>query len=105
MANPSPFVPGIHYFCDHRCWRCGLTDRCAVFDRLSQSPPPPRKTHTTPTNRVAAALAASLEVTMEDAAVMMASGVVPHAHVPIRAPEVEQSGHERLMECAERDPL
>jgi len=105
MANPSTFVPGIHYFCDHRCWRCSLTDRCAVFDRLSQSPPRARKTPLTPTNRVASALAASLEVTMEDAAVMMASGVVPHAHVASPPAEAEKPGHDRRMEFAEHDPL
>jgi hypothetical protein len=104
MANPPTFVPGIHYFCDHRCWRCSLTDRCAVFDRLRQSPPRNRKTQT-PTSRVAAALAASLEVTMEDATVMMASGVVPQSHAPIGPVETEPPSHDRLKEFAEHDSL
>ena len=67
-------VPGIHYFCDHRCWRCTMTERCAVFPRWMTSDERQRAAKEGPTSRVAAALAVSLQVTMEDATVMLSSG-------------------------------
>jgi hypothetical protein len=69
-------IPGIHYFCDHRCWRCRLTDRCAVFGRWMTSEERQRAAKGGPTARVASALAVSLQVTMEDASVMLTSGAM-----------------------------
>jgi len=73
QAVPAP-IPGIHYFCDHRCWRCPKTNRCAVFARWMTSDERRRAAKQGPTARVAAALAVSLQVTMEDASVMLSSG-------------------------------
>jgi hypothetical protein len=69
---PFPFPIGFHYFCDHRCWRCELSHRCPVFarwEKLSKR----RKIHFSgPAGRVASVLAVSVEVTIEEAAVLSA---------------------------------
>ncbi|HEX5069401.1 MAG TPA: hypothetical protein VFV78_04230 [Vicinamibacterales bacterium] len=74
-------IPGIHYFCDHRCWRCKLSDRCGVFGRWMASEERQRAAKGGPTARVASALAVSLQVTMEDASVMLSSGTMAGASI------------------------
>lgn len=41
---PSSFIPGIHSYCDRRCWRCRLNDRCEIFAKawqaIERTPPP-----------------------------------------------------------------
>lgn len=67
-----PFPIGFHYFCDHRCWRCQLSHRCPVFARW-QKLSKDRKVHFSgPAGRVASVLAVSVEVTIEEAAIISA---------------------------------
>jgi len=104
-TRPVP-VPGVHYFCDHRCWRCALTDRCAVFGRWMTSEERKRAAKGGPTARVASALAVSLQVTMEDASVMLASGAM--AGVSIRngsMPDAVSIPPDDRADRALRDPL
>ena len=69
---PFPFPVGFHYFCDHRCWRCQLSARCPVFTRW-QKLTKRRKVHFSgPAGRVASVLAVSVEVTIEEAAIVAA---------------------------------
>ena len=59
----------VHFFCDHRCWRCPLTRRCDVFARVSKYPA--AKTASDPVGRVAAVVLASVHVTVEQTAELM----------------------------------
>ncbi len=107
---PDP-IPGIHYFCDHRCWRCALTDRCAVFARWMTSPERQRAAKDGPAARVASALAVSMQVTIEDASVMLASGMMAGMAVrngshtdDAQGSDVEIARDDRV-DRATRDPL
>jgi hypothetical protein len=73
--DPTTFVFGIHHFCDHRCWRCALAPRCAVHARWSEAGN--KRGWREPAGRVAGVIAASLEVTLEEAAMLMTSVRVP----------------------------
>ena len=101
----STFILGIHHFCDHRCWRCPMSSRCAVFarwvDSRSRQPAP-----TEPAGRVAVALALSLEVTMEEAALMMEAARA-HAPAPAVDPQagVVISPLAEVVARAEDDPM
>jgi hypothetical protein len=74
--TPQPTQPslilGLHYFCDHRCWRCPVSARCAVFARWSAATRARKLQFSSPGGRVASVLAVSLEVTIEEAAVLTA---------------------------------
>ena len=106
LTHP-PFILGIHYFCDHRCWRCPLSGRCAVFarwvDSRSRGPQP-----TEPAGRVAVALALSLEVTMEEATLMMQAAprmVTPPAQGSNARTDRRTVDPEAAARRAEHDPL
>lgn len=78
MVDSPRFIPGLHYFCDHRCWSCPLADRCAVHARWLASPES-RRHPRCPAARVDAVVALSLQVTLDDvAAAMAAVGLKPH---------------------------
>jgi len=103
-TNRPTFILGIHHFCDHRCWRCELSTRCAVFARweeaLARGPAP-----TEPASRLAAILSISLEVTMDEAAMLFARGSIKPARggetvEPVAVPEDDDR-----VERATRDPL
>jgi hypothetical protein len=72
VAETSRFIPGLHYFCDHRCWHCPLANRCAVNARWVASPES-RKKPRCPAARVDAVVALSLQVTLDDVAAAMAA--------------------------------
>jgi hypothetical protein len=62
-ASTDPHIPGIHSYCDRCCWRCRLSDRCAVFAKAwgaidAASPP-------LPNNAVTAAVTAALMQAVE----------------------------------------
>jgi len=69
---PFPFTISFHYFCDHRCWRCELSDRCAVFARWEALSKRKRLHFSGPAGRVASVLAVAMQVTIEEAAVITA---------------------------------
>lgn len=54
-----------HFFCDHRCWRCPLSERCLVPVRMAEQPPRLRPVDGGPAGRVADVVMASLAVTFE----------------------------------------
>jgi hypothetical protein len=71
--STSLFIAGVHFFCDHCCWRCPLAARCRVHARWSSTPEPARlRAH--PTERVAAIVKMAMEVTIEDVAAMLDRG-------------------------------
>jgi len=70
--SPFPFPIGFHYFCDHRCWRCELSDHCSVFARWQKLTQRQRMHFSGPAGRVASVLAVSIEVTFEEATVISA---------------------------------
>ena len=64
-------IPGLHFFCDHRCWRCGLAHRCQVPLRMAQDPPRPGRSRlNSPAARVADVVMASLYVTVEQVGIV-----------------------------------
>ena len=67
-----PFPIGFHYFCDHRCWRCELSEHCNVFARWQKLDRRKRLHFSGPAGRVASVLAVSIEVTIEEASVLSA---------------------------------
>jgi hypothetical protein len=101
------FTLGLHYFCDHRCWRCGLRGRCAVFARWNTARRARKVQFSGPGGRVASVLAVSLEVTMEEAVVLAAEAakalpegpMVPGQGARLRDRPNIQTGR------AEQDPL
>lgn len=102
-ASDVSIIPGLHFFCDHRCWRCPLAHRCQVPIRMAQSPVPtdPRAG---PTGRVAAVVMSSLHVTIEQVGVVMAAlpsaaGAIP----PVNAEEPDNTEAQR--QEAARDPM
>ena len=76
---PFPFTISFHYFCDHRCWRCQLSDRCAVFARWQKLSKRKRLHFTGPAGRVASVLAVAMQVTIEEAAVITRRNRTDHA--------------------------
>ncbi len=109
-TNPQPnptFTFGLHYFCDHRCWRCPLSDRCAVFARWTQTTRR-RQTHFSgPGGRVASVLAVSLDVTMEEAMVMASEAMknAPGTAVPATGAAPVSRRRDPPLRLAEQDPL
>jgi len=112
QTRPS-FTLGLHYFCDHRCWRCPLNARCAVFARWSDPANQKKTMFTGPGGRVASVLAVSLDVTMEEAVTLAAEAALmtPEAamseFVPVARPTPPPT-HERHpppLRRAEQDPL
>jgi hypothetical protein len=70
-------IPGLHFFCDHRCWRCTLAHRCQVPIRMAQDPPRAGRSMVNgPAARVADVVMASLYVTVEQVGIVagMAAG-------------------------------
>ena len=88
-SSESAFTLGLHYFCDHRCWRCDLSGRCAVFARWTAATRARTLQWSGPGGRVASVLAVSLEVTMEEALVLAAAAAA--AKVPPDGPMVPPS--------------
>ena len=73
-TTPAPaMIFGLHYFCDHRCWRCSASARCEVSALLSRQVSPRILATMPPGARVASVLAASLDVTMQEAMTMAAA--------------------------------
>ena len=70
--SPFPFTIGFHYFCDHRCWRCELSSQCPVFARWQKLSKRKKVHFSGPAGRVASVLAVSVEVTVEEAAILSA---------------------------------
>jgi hypothetical protein len=110
MASTQPdstFTFGLHYFCDHRCWRCPLSDRCAVFARWTQVTHRRKTLFSGPGGRVASVLAVSLDVTMEEAMVLAgeAAKQMPAAGLPAPGSSRKRLQDESPLGRAERDPL
>lgn len=110
MATTQPdsaFTFGLHYFCDHRCWRCPLRDRCAVFARWSAATRERAALFSGPGGRVASVLAVSLDVTMDEAMVMAgeAAKSMPAAPQPAPGPARKQRRREPPLGHAQHDPL
>src|SRR5215213_8978120 len=103
MADPpSVYIPGLHFFCDHRCWRCPLSDRCLVPVRIAERPAVRRGRYTgsAPAARVAEVVMASLSVTIEQV------GLVAAEHPPF--PEADLASivdPDVAAKSAEADPL
>jgi hypothetical protein len=108
----APIIPGLHFFCDHRCWRCPLSHRCQVPVRMAQAPA--GKTRAVsgrgPAARVAEVVMASLYVTVEQVGIVvnaMNAGAVASTGSPALtshcAPTPSNSDDARKE--AERDPL
>jgi hypothetical protein len=65
-------IPGLHFFCDHRCWRCALAHRCQVPIRMAQDPPRAGRLRVNgPAARVADVVMASLCVTVEQVGIVV----------------------------------
>jgi hypothetical protein len=65
-------IPGLHFFCDHRCWRCPLAHRCEVPIRMAQQPPRSGRARLNgPAARVADVVMASLHVTVEQVGIVI----------------------------------
>lgn len=98
----TTYVFGVHHFCDHRCWRCPLAPRCAVHARWAESGR--LSAWREPAGRVAGVIAASLQVTLEETAILLANAPVPvnvagdDADQDVREPEANA-------ERARQDPL
>jgi hypothetical protein len=74
----SAIIPGLHYFCDHRCWRCPLSDRCRVPIRMAESPEAIRPAKSAgPAGRVAAVVLASMYVTFEEVTMAVSAASAP----------------------------
>ena len=101
------FTFGVHYFCDHRCWRCVLRDRCAVCARWTQATNRKSAVFSGPGGRVASVLAVSLDVTMEEAMVMAGEAAknMPAAQSAACGPALRRRRQEPPIGHAERDPL
>jgi hypothetical protein len=100
-------IPGLHFFCDHRCWRCPLAHRCQVPIRMAQDPPrPSRSLVNSPAARVANVVMASLYVTVEQVGIVacMAAERLGPAERADSAPTNLQASADRRKD-AERDPL
>ena len=83
-----------------------MTARCAVFARWMTSDERKLAAKGEPSSRVASALAVSLQVTLEDASVMLTSGVM--AGVTIRngsAPDQVRVSDDQRFDAAMADPL
>lgn len=107
-TQPDPtFTFGLHYFCDHRCWRCPLSDRCAVYARWKTAIRQHAAVFSGPGGRVASVLAVSLDVTMEEAMVMAgeAAQQMPAAGQPAPGPSRKMRRCEPSLGHAQRDPL
>jgi len=73
-TTPAPaMIFGLHYFCDHRCWRCSAASRCEVSANLSRQVTPAIFATMPPGARVASVLAASLDVTIQEAIMLAAA--------------------------------
>ena len=66
MADTSQYIPGIHFFCDHRCWRCPMTHRCRVWTRVADGPGSRAPDGGSPVARVAAVTMAAMHVTVDE---------------------------------------
>jgi len=112
QTRPS-FTRGLHYFCDHRCWRCPLSRRCAVFARWSDPANQKKTLFTGPGGRVASVLAVSLDVTMEEAVTLAAEAALMTPETAISAfvpaarptPPPTHERHPPPLRRAEQDPL
>ncbi len=109
MADTRPaYIPGLHFFCDHRCWRCPLAARCLVSARMTARPMPRSHRSATlrPAARVAEVVMASFHVTVEQAGAIAAA-------IENRAPAAGPAALEHARACdpdateraAEADPL
>ena len=99
-------IPGLHFFCDHRCWRCALAHRCQVPLRMAQDPPRPGRSRlNSPAARVAEVVMASLYVTVEQVGIVvgMAGSVAPSERAS-PAPACLAVPADRRKD-AEKDPL
>jgi len=100
-------IPGLHFFCDHRCWRCPLAHRCQVAIQMAEDPPrPSRSLVNSPAARVANVVMASLHVTVEQVGIVvgMAGGRFEPPEGEGPAPTNLQTLANRRKD-AERDPL
>ena len=103
----ASIIPGLHFFCDHRCWRCPLAHRCQVPLHMAKAPPrPSRSPVSSPAARVAGVVMASLYVTVEQVGIV--AGLARcHGGPPARvdtAPTDLQGLADRRKD-AEKDPL
>jgi hypothetical protein len=102
----AAIIPGLHFFCDHRCWRCPLSHRCQVPIHMAKDPPRPRRSQmNSPAARVAGVVMASLYVTVEQVGIVVGlarcHGEPPYTDA---APTDLQALADRRKD-AERDPL
>ena len=102
----SALIPGLHYFCDHRCWRCPLSNQCRVPIRMAESPAAPPNRSAGPAGRVAAVVLASMHVTFEDVAMAVSTGTAPTEHLGGRDEPSDDCGvPPASVRSAEADPL
>ena len=66
MADTPRYIAGIHFFCDHRCWRCPMTHRCRVWSRVADGPGSRPPDGGGPMARVAAVTMAAMHVTVDE---------------------------------------
>jgi len=66
MADTPQYIAGIHFFCDHRCWRCPMTHRCRVWARVADGPGSRPPEGGGPMARVAAVTMAAMHVTVDE---------------------------------------
>jgi len=66
MADTPDYIAGIHFFCDHRCWRCPMTHRCRVWTRVADGPGSRAPDGAGPLARVAAVTMAAMHVTVDE---------------------------------------
>ena len=100
-------IPGLHFFCDHRCWRCPLAHRCQVAIQMAEDPPRRgRSLVNSPAARVANVVMASLHVTVEQVGIVvgMTEGGLEPPECAGPAPTNLQTLADRRKD-AERDPL
>jgi hypothetical protein len=100
-------IPGLHFFCDHRCWRCPLAHRCQVAIQIAEDPPRRGSALVnSPAARVANVVMASLRVTVEQVGIVvgMAGGRLDPPGYSGSTPVNLQTLADRR-KGAERDPL
>ena len=103
----SALIPGLHYFCDHRCWRCPLSNRCRVPIRMAESPAEMRPSPSAgPAGRVAAVVLASMYVTFEEVAMAVSAASTASEGLEARDEPLEvPSANGSAARSAESDSL
>ena len=97
------FISGVNFYCDHRCWRCPLTERCQVFARVARNPPLPAKGG--PAVRVAAIVLESARVMIENTADLLREAPIDAIKTCIPGAAELEAAERRWEADLERDEL